>query len=424
MVYYFGADLTWEGRNLTSFDNNVDREITYQYDENGMRYHTSVKSKEDGSEITFDYVWVDGKLISTVHTENNKTKTAKYIYNDFDEPVGMLLTDEETGVRRTYYYLKNAQGDITNIVSSSGSKMVEFTYDAWGKRTIHYQADVSNPNNIIRWFEQVTACALTPFGYRGYCYDPYTDLYYLQSRYYDPNTGRFINADDTNYLNATGTVLGCNLFAYCENDGVNNVDPKGTISINKTITVLNKILKFASNVARFLLDKFQLSRKRYMTISKYKNPKSIYAFVNKNKNSIKNFRNNSGNIAKFINIVLDIIELCSNIKWNTSYFRGIAEIVFFGFIKLLTYAIPKLVTWLITTICKALKIVKSIMEDIISYILEYLLESKGYKNIVKKHYLIYLNKCSKFSFKVFVYGFFYGVKKFFVLKKIFTMIKL
>ena len=202
-----------------------------------MRYHTTVKNKEDGSEITFDYVWVDSKLISTVHTENNKTKTAKYIYNDFDEPVGMLLTDEETGVRRTYYYLKNAQGDITNIVSSSGSKMVEFTYDAWGKRTIHYQADVTNPNNIIRWFEQITACALTPFGYRGYCYDMYTDLYYLQSRYYDPNTGRFINADDTNYLNATGTVLGCNLFAYCENDGVNNVDPKG----NAAETVLDVV---------------------------------------------------------------------------------------------------------------------------------------------------------------------------------------
>ena len=57
-----------------------------------------------------------------------------------------------------------------------------------------------------------------------------TVLYYLQSRYYDPNTGRFINADSTDYLNATGTVLGCNLFIYCENDPVNNVDPTGRVS--------------------------------------------------------------------------------------------------------------------------------------------------------------------------------------------------
>ena len=67
---------------------------------------------------------------------------------------------------------------------------------------------------------------------------------YLQSRYYDPNTGRFINADDTDYLDATGTVLGCNLFAYCENDPVNFVDPRGTVSFSDVTDVLFLSLYF------------------------------------------------------------------------------------------------------------------------------------------------------------------------------------
>ena len=71
------------------------------------------------------------------------------------------------------------------------------------------------------------AVVLNPLRYRGYIYDNETNLYYLQSRYYDPTTGRFLNADDINYLGATGTVLSCNLFAYCENDGVNNSDISG-----------------------------------------------------------------------------------------------------------------------------------------------------------------------------------------------------
>ncbi|MBO5065202.1 MAG: RHS repeat-associated core domain-containing protein [Clostridia bacterium] len=97
----------------------------------------------------------------------------------------------------------------------------------FGNQTAHYQSDPSTMVGMVYWAEQVIVHALTPFGYRGYCYDAYSGMYYLQSRYYDPQTGRFINADDTNYLNATGTVLGCNLFAYCENDPVNFVDSSG-----------------------------------------------------------------------------------------------------------------------------------------------------------------------------------------------------
>ena len=59
-------------------------------------------------------------------------------------------------------------------------------------------------------------------------YDTGTGLYYLQSRYYDPKTGRFINADDTAYVDTnSGIPLSTNMFAYCENNFINNVDKTG-----------------------------------------------------------------------------------------------------------------------------------------------------------------------------------------------------
>ena len=71
---------------------------------------------------------------------------------------------------------------------------------------------------------------LNPFRYRGYYYDTETGLYYLKSRYYDPETGRFISIDDISYLDPE-TINGLNLYAYCLNNPVMNVDPDGTIGI-------------------------------------------------------------------------------------------------------------------------------------------------------------------------------------------------
>ena len=227
---YLGAKLIWEGRQLTSYS-NAENTFNYEYDENGMRYRTTITNKEDNSVGYLDYVWVDSKLISISYTSDELNQTVKYLYNDFDEPVGFVSTREDGSVD-TYYYLKNAQGDITNIVSAAGKKMVSFTYDVFGKRTVIYQANDSTTPGQIELLTQMKADLLNPFAYRGYCYDYDMGMYYLQSRYYDPNTGRFINADDTNYLNATGTVLGCNLFAYCENDPVNRVDYSGCKSNN------------------------------------------------------------------------------------------------------------------------------------------------------------------------------------------------
>ena len=71
---------------------------------------------------------------------------------------------------------------------------------------------------------------LNPFRYRSYYYDEETDLYYLQTRYYDPEVGRFLSQDDVSYL-APDNINGLNLYAYCSNNPVMNVDPTGRFII-------------------------------------------------------------------------------------------------------------------------------------------------------------------------------------------------
>ena len=103
------------------------------------------------------------------------------------------------------------QGDILAVLNGqTGAVEASYTYDAWGRV-------ISSTGALAE---------INPFRYRGYYYDGETGLYYLQSRYYDPETGRFINADGI-IAGAGGSVKGYNLFAYCVNNPVNMSDNSG-----------------------------------------------------------------------------------------------------------------------------------------------------------------------------------------------------
>ena len=169
---------------MSKTDNTVMAELWM----NGTRLFEQINGRDCGLHFFYDR---NGEL----------TAFARY-YED-DEPIQDL-----------YYYVKNAQGDITDITDDWGNIIASYTYDPWGK-----VLSVTGSDTVIGNLNQ--------FRYRGYYYDDETGLYYLQSRYYDPEVGRFINADDVDYLGATGTQLSYNAFAYCENEPVNNSDANG-----------------------------------------------------------------------------------------------------------------------------------------------------------------------------------------------------
>ena len=112
-----------------------------------------------------------------------------------------------------YTYRKNLFGDIVAIYQDA-TKVAEYAYDAWGKCTI-----VTDTNNVA---------ANNPFRYRSYYWDNDLQLYYLMSRYYDPQIGRFINADSLEYIDPE-TLGGLNLYAYCGNNPVMGIDPEGNL---------------------------------------------------------------------------------------------------------------------------------------------------------------------------------------------------
>jgi len=124
-----------------------------------------------------------------------------------------------------YYYLSDTQGNIIGLMDQSGDIVVEYRYDAWG--------------NIINWddISSNPIARINPYRYRGYRYDEELNLYYLQSRYYDPSIGRFLNIDDTSYL-SDDTSSSLNLYAYAVNNPVMYSDISGEFPVLITIAAI------------------------------------------------------------------------------------------------------------------------------------------------------------------------------------------
>ncbi len=201
----------------------------FSYDADGIRTQKRQYTADGEPEYYVNYVWQDGLLTHQsmtyyFHVTLNGTEkvvelpfTAKFVYDESNTPVGCLVNDE-----MALAFVRNLQGDIIAVVNQEGTALLEYSYDPWGKVTI-----TQNGENLTEQERQIIA-VLCPFAYRGYNYDFTTGLYYLQSRYYNPEWGRFLNVDDTNILLSTqGENLGANLFAYCNNNPVNKADYSG-----------------------------------------------------------------------------------------------------------------------------------------------------------------------------------------------------
>ena len=197
---YRGYTMAWQGRRLTSATNGTNT-VSYAYDENGIRTQKTV----NGTATQYRY---HGSVLISQVTGSNK------LLFSYDAN-GNVVAVNYNGTY--YYYVRNGQGDIVRLIDGSNNTVVEYAYDSWGKQ-------LSCTGSLAS-----TLGTQNPFRYRGYIYDPETALYYLQTRYYDPETARFINADI--YVSTGQGVLGHNMYAYCMNNPANMLDSEGTVGL-------------------------------------------------------------------------------------------------------------------------------------------------------------------------------------------------
>ena len=203
---YYGRTaytFTWKnGRQLATATANG-KTLSFTYNDQGLRLTKTV----DGVTHTYS---LDGDRIVAEEWGN---QLLVYFYDDAGLPMGMMYRNSSYADKQFDYYLyeKDVFGNIIAIYNANGTKVASYCYDAWGNCTV-----LTNTNGIG---------TLNPFRYRGYYLDTETNLYYLQSRYYDSYVGRFINADGT--INGNGDLIGYNLFAYCSNNPVMYTDYSG-----------------------------------------------------------------------------------------------------------------------------------------------------------------------------------------------------
>lgn len=193
-----------KGRHLESISKNG-FESEFTYDTDGLRLTKTVTY--GGNEYLYNYYYRDGLL--TYMTCNSES--IHIFYAGDGKPIYFEYDDDR------YFYITNAQGDVVGLLAEDGEIVVDYTYDAWGNPTDEENSSFYSLRN------------LNPLRYRGYVYDFETGLYYLQSRYYNPQMGRFISADTLGATNQMGIC--CNLFAYGRNNPVNFYDSDGNDAI-------------------------------------------------------------------------------------------------------------------------------------------------------------------------------------------------
>ena len=213
------------------------RDWTMEYEAGGLR------TKRSSAEKTYNYIYSGDKLVRMTCGDN----ILDFTYDANGAPLTLV-----TG-GKVYYYLTNLQGDVMSIESSDGTPVASYCYDAWGKILARDGA----------------LAELNPLRYRGYVYDQETGFYYLQSRYYDPAIGRFINAD--NVISYAGnSLLGCNVFAYCFNNPVNLSDDSAhwpKLSPKTVLSALSTLVKVAVTVAVSIKSAISTSKKTANTVN-------------------------------------------------------------------------------------------------------------------------------------------------------------
>ena len=204
-LQYLGMQMEWEKGHQLRHITGAGLDMYCMYNDSGKRIRKTVNG------VTTDF-YLDGSAI-LMQTSSDGSRI-DFFYDDKGNVFAMKYQNE------MYFYRKNLFGDILGILDSHGTELVKYEYNSWGK--LLNLTDYSS-NGLGR---------RNPFRFKGYYYDEELGMYYLNSRYYDPETGRFVNADDVEVLEVEQENLAqYNLYAYCLNNPVNRADESGELSI-------------------------------------------------------------------------------------------------------------------------------------------------------------------------------------------------
>ena len=203
---YRGMEMGWKNSSELTEIVKDQTTIRYRYDKEGMRNR---KYLSDGTTVLYQVQ--DGQIIGEQHLREDQEKPLYEMTFSYDAD-GTLFSMNCDG--KDYYYILNPTGDVIALVDTGWNTVVSYAYDSWGKVTaIEGDQDLGKKN---------------PLRYRGYYWDEETGLYYLASRYYDPEVGRFINADDLSVLSEEKReITDKNLYAYCDNNSIIRKDNEG-----------------------------------------------------------------------------------------------------------------------------------------------------------------------------------------------------
>ena len=260
---YLGNTLTWaRGRQLMSVTPAKKRSeysasdtviFTYAYD--GSRLSKTVGKTKKNPGTTTEYI-LNGSTIlaqNTTYPDGSK-ETLNFYYCSDGKLIEIGYLDNTSNddtktevIKETHYsVIRNAMGDVVAIYTADGTLVGTYEYDPFGR----LMSETSNPS----YTDTDDILHKNPFRYRGYYYDQETKWYYLQSRYYDPQVKRFINADSTDLLTTDNVnIMQYNLFMYCNGDPVNGVDPSGheVVALCVALEIAYNILGTVAIIAIF-----------------------------------------------------------------------------------------------------------------------------------------------------------------------------
>lgn len=260
--------LNWiNGRQLNSYI-DLNNTVNYKYNAEGIRINKTINN------ILTRY-YLEGQKIIFEQTGENMIY---YIYSDIDGLIGFKYNDN------MYYYQKNCNNDIIKILDNNYNIVGIYNYDSWGNIMSITDKDGNDVSNNLEHIANIN-----PFRYRSYYYDKETKLYYLNSRYYNPRWGRFINAD--NYISTDSGPLGDNMYLYCNNNPISYVDSDGNSIL------AGMVIGIAAVGTVILLNSINRMKKAKKEIKKVQNKKNI---PDRTKQLNETLKKNANNMQRYI----------------------------------------------------------------------------------------------------------------------------